>query len=192
MVIDINRCIGCHSCSIACKAEQNVPLGKFKSWVRQAEKGTFPNVAILNLPRLCNHCDKPPCVSVCPTKASQQRDDGIVWIDQDTCFGCKACIAACPYDSRYLDPNKRVADKCDFCKHLIALGQKPACVTSCVGHARHFGDLDDPDSEVSMLVGRFATNGLKTDLGTEPMVFYIGMDDTMEGHMQERPPEQEV
>ena len=146
------------------------------TWVRVWEKGEYPNVEMSFLPRLCNHCDDPPCVDVCPVNATWQREDGIVVIDQETCIGCKYCIQACPYDMRYINPLTNTADKCDFCLQRVSKGLKPACVATCIGGARIFGDLNDPDSEVSKLVASEPVQVLKPEFGTEPQVFYINLD----------------
>ena len=116
MLIDLRRCIGCHACSVSCKAEFDVPLGATRSWVEYAEKGEYPYVSRAFVPRLCNHCEHPPCVSVCPTGATWKREeDGIVVVDSEICIGCKYCIQACPYDARFVNPDTGSADKCDFC-----------------------------------------------------------------------------
>jgi tetrathionate reductase subunit B len=175
MVIDLRKCFGCHACSIACKAEQDVPLGYFKSWVFQADAGLFPNVARHFIPSLCNHCEDPPCVDGCPTGATWQRDDGIVIQDEDTCIGCKYCIQACPYDVKYVDPRSKTAQKCDFCVHLVDQGLQPACVNTCNARARIFGDLNDPQSEVSKLIVKHKAQPLRPYMGTEPRVYYIGL-----------------
>ena len=181
MVIDTRRCIGCHSCTVACKAEFDVPLGENRSWVEYVEKGDYPNVSRSFLPRLCNHCTEPPCVSVCPTNATYKRpQDGTVVIDQGLCIGCKYCILACPYDSRFLNPVSGWADKCDFCIHRVSEGLDPSCVNSCVGGARIFGDLGDPESDVSKLVAKEPVTVLRQEMGTFPNVFYIGADHTDE------------
>ena len=176
MVIDLRRCYGCHSCSVACKSEFAVPLGRWRSWVKTVERGAYPHVKRHFLPRLCNHCSKPPCVWVCPTKASHIRDDGIVAIDEDICIGCKNCIAMCPYNSRFSHPWKKVAQKCDFCKHRIDNGLEPSCVNTCPARARIFGDLNDPASEVAKLVSTLPVQTLKQELGTQPNVYYIMAD----------------
>lgn len=181
MVIDLRKCTGCHACSVACKAEFGVPLGVWRSWVKIEEKGSFPHTARIFLPRLCNHCDEPPCVKVCPSGATFQRDDGLVKIDEKICIGCKLCIAACPYKARFLHPFKKTADKCDFCLHRIDKGVTPSCVNTCPAKARIFGDLNDPDSEVYGLVSRNPVQVLKPELGTEPQVFYIGAGRITEG-----------
>ena len=177
MLIDLRRCIGCHACSVACKAEFDVPLGATRSWVEYAEKGEYPNVTRSFLPRLCNHCNHPPCVRVCPTGATWKRDeDGIVVVDPDICIGCKYCILACPYGVRFINADTGAADKCDFCLHRVAEGVVPACVETCIGRARIFGDLNDPDSEISRTIASNPVTVLRPEQGTEPNVFYIGLD----------------
>jgi tetrathionate reductase subunit B len=176
MVIDLRRCFGCHACAVACKAEQDVPLGYFKSWVVTSEKGCYPHVARQFSPVLCNQCDRPPCVEVCPTQATRQRKDGIVTLDEDVCIGCKYCIQACPYGARYSDPASGTAHKCDFCLHRIEQGILPACVNTCNARARIFGDLNDPNSEISRIVCSTPIQALRPEMGTEPRVFYIGLD----------------
>ncbi len=177
MLIDTRRCIGCHTCSIACKSEFDVPLGVTRSWVEYTEKGTYPNVSRHFLPRLCNHCRHPQCVDVCPTGATYKRkQDGIVVVDSGQCIGCKYCIQACPYDARFLNPVTKVADKCDFCIHRVSKGLVPSCVNSCIGGARIFGDLSDPTSEISRLLATNPTTVLRPGKGTEPNVYYIGAD----------------
>jgi len=177
MVIDTRRCTGCHACSVACKAEFDVPLGKTRSWVEYTEKGNFPNVTRQFLPRLCNHCSKPQCVDVCPTGATYKRkQDGIVVVDSGVCIGCKYCIQACPYDARFLNPVTGFADKCDFCIHRVSKGLEPSCVVTCVGGARIFGDVNDPESEVSKTIAKNPVTVLRPGMGTEPNVYYIDAD----------------
>jgi tetrathionate reductase subunit B len=177
MVIDTRRCIGCHACTVACKSENDVPLGDNRCWVEYVEKGEFPNVDRSFLPRLCNHCSEPACVDVCPTGATYKREeDGIVVVDSDICIGCKYCIHACPYDARYLNPNTGSVDKCDFCLHRVSQGLVPSCVNTCQGRARIFGDINDPESEVSTLLAQNSYTVLHKAMGTQPNVFYIGAD----------------
>ncbi len=177
MLIDTRRCIGCHGCSVACKAEFDVPLGASRSWVEYVEKGDYPNVSRNFLPRLCNQCSEPQCVSVCPTGATWKRkEDGVVVIDEDVCIGCKYCLLACPYDSRFINHKTGAADKCDFCLHRVKKGVVPSCVNTCTGRARIFGDLNDPDSEIAKLIATNPVTVLRPGLGTKPNVYYIAAD----------------
>ena len=179
MVIDVRKCVGCHACTVACKTEFEVPLGATRSWVEYVEKGTFPDVTKSFLPRLCNQCSEPDCVSVCPTGATYKRaEDGIVVVDSDICIGCKYCMQACPYDARFINPTTGTADKCDFCLHRVEQGLVPSCVNTCQGNARVFGDLNDPESEVSKLIASNPVTVLRQEMGTEPNVYYIGADHT--------------
>ena len=188
MVIDTRRCIGCQACSVACKAEFAVPIGKTRSWVEYVEKGIYPNVTRTFLPRLCNHCTKPACVRVCPTGATYKRkEDGIVVIDADICIGCKYCIQACPYDVRFINPLTGTADKCDFCLHRVEQGIAPSCVNTCQGKARIFGDMNDPESEVAKHIATESMTVLRQEMGTEPNVYYIAADhaDPSNGYYQD-------
>ncbi len=177
MVIDLRKCVGCHSCTVSCKFENNVPENNFRSWVRVWEKGDYPDVALSFLPRLCNHCDDPPCVDVCPVTATFKIEDGTVIIDDEECIGCAYCVQACPYDMRYINPTTKTADKCDFCRARYSDGLLPACVTTCIGNARIFGDLDDPESEVSQMIKNNPVQVLYPEYGTEPNIYYIAMDE---------------
>ena len=184
MVIDQRKCVGCHTCTVACKSENNVPLGYWRSWVKGIEKGRYPDVKNFFLRRLCNHCDNPPCVDVCPVQATLKRADGVVMMYYGKCIGCGMCIAACPYDARFFNPVRRTADKCSFCSHRIDANLLPACVTSCIGRAITFGDLNDPRSEVSKLIASNATVVIKPELGTLPKVFYIAADRDLMGRIR--------
>ena len=176
MVVDLRRCVGCRACTIACKSENNVPRGVFRTWLRFAEVGEYPQTRPRFFPSFCNHCDNPPCVPVCPVLATYKRDDGLVLIDAEQCIGCGYCIQACPYGARFLNPVQRTADKCTLCAHRLEAGQTPACVATCIGAALTVGDLNDPESDVSRLLAQYPAQTLKPELGTDPMFFYVGLD----------------
>jgi tetrathionate reductase subunit B len=176
-LVDLRRCIGCQSCSIACKQEWSVPVGRYRSWVKQVAKGSFPNTRKSFLPVLCNNCDKPICVTVCPVLASYQKPDGIVEIDPHKCIGCRYCMASCPYGVRYLHPDLRIAQKCNWCSHRTESGFQPACVDACPASARIFGDLGDPSSEINRQIAQNGVQPIKPEMGTSPRTFYIGLDD---------------
>jgi Fe-S-cluster-containing dehydrogenase component len=193
MVIDLNTCVGCNACMAACAIENQTPVwkGAWRTKVHDQEIGTGEDVHRRFFPRLCNHCDNPPCLSVCPTGATYQLANGIVKVDEALCMGCRACAMACPYDARievtwedvregkafYGSDYRRERpsmDKCTFCDHRVAEGLKPACVETCVGSARLFGDLHDPDDPVAQLVASGVARPLLPHLGTRPNVYYIG------------------
>lgn len=177
-VIDNRSCIGCHACSTACKAENEVPLGVYRTWVKYVEKGSFPNSRRSFQVTRCNHCANPPCVRICPVTAMYQRVDGIVEFDPEVCIGCKACMQACPYDAIYIDPDTGTAAKCHFCAHRTEIGLEPACVVVCPTQAIVAGDLDDPTSRISSLVARQNVSVRKPEQGTMPKLFYIEADDS--------------
>jgi tetrathionate reductase subunit B len=176
MVVDAGRCIGCQSCAVACKRENQVPLGVFRTWVKSVEKGTFPSVTRHYLPVNCNQCERPVCVSVCPVKATYQRPDGVVMIDPHRCIGCQYCKAACPYGVRYLDPLKKMIAKCTFCHHRIDAGLLPACVEACPSGARLFGDRQDLEGRVARIIDTRPVQVLLPEHGTRPQVFYLGLE----------------
>jgi Fe-S-cluster-containing dehydrogenase component/formate-dependent nitrite reductase membrane component NrfD len=175
-VIDQDRCIGCHACTVACKDEHQVPVGVFRTWVKYIEKGSFPNVGRHFGVMRCNHCDQAPCIEICPTSALFKRDNGIVDFDSSRCIGCKSCMQACPYDALYIDPNTSTAAKCNFCAHRVEANLEPACVVVCPTQAIMTGDLDDPQSRVSRIVATQKVATRKPHKGTQPKLFYVGIE----------------
>lgn len=204
MVVDLKKCTGCRACTVACKAENMTPPEVSYNVVLEDEIGTYPNVKRVFMYKPCFHCENPPCTPVCPVGATWKREeDGIVVIDYDICIGCRYCLTACPYGSRFIDLGKTFTDppqpyetaaspeygenrvraendspvgnarKCHFCIHRVYRGMLPACVETCIGRAIHFGDLDDPESVVSYLIARRSTMRLKEQLGTEPNTYYL-------------------
>lgn len=193
MVIDLERCIGCNACTLACKSENGTPKGVLWARVLETEIGKYPNARREFLPVLCNHCANPPCVEVCPTGATYQRSDGIVMQDYDVCIGCRYCMMACPYDVRffmdeiqryYEEPNQyedetyaqfqvNTVTKCIFCYHRVDQGLDPACVITCPTECRIFGDLNDPDSHPSRLIRERRGYVLRPETGADPRVYYI-------------------
>lgn len=194
MVIDLKRCVGCDTCTMACKATNATTRGILWSRVLKYETGKYPNSKLNFLPMLCMQCKEPECEKVCPTGATSRREDGIVVVDNDKCIGCRYCMIACPYANRYFFNEVRTyypgytttfeeigykkhrlgtVEKCDFCLERVERGEEPSCVVSCTGHARYFGDLDDPESEVSILIKESAAFVLNPELGTEPSVYYL-------------------
>jgi Fe-S-cluster-containing dehydrogenase component/formate-dependent nitrite reductase membrane component NrfD len=175
-VIDQRKCIGCHACTTACKSEHDVPLGVFRTWVKSVEKGSYPNTRRHFLVQRCNHCEDAPCVNICPTKALYKRSDGIVDFNKDSCIGCKSCMGACPYEAIYIDPATATAAKCNFCAHRVEVGLQPACVIVCPEQAIISGDLEDPTSQISRLIGRENVQVRKPEKNTKPQLFYLGAD----------------
>ena len=176
-VIDQRKCIGCHACTVACKAEHDVPIGVYRTWVKYVEKGEFPNSRRYFLVNRCNHCDDAPCVTICPTKALFKRKDGIVDFDSSRCIGCKSCMQACPYDALYIDPYSHTAAKCNYCAHRTEIGLEPACVIVCPERAIIAGDMNNPASEIARIIAHEPVRVRKPEQGTRPKVFYLGADD---------------
>ncbi|HEY9076037.1 MAG TPA: 4Fe-4S dicluster domain-containing protein [Anaerolineaceae bacterium] len=173
MSIDLNRCIGCQACVVACKAENEVPLGNFRLRMRETVVGKFPNLQGEFRLEQCFHCENAPCVPVCPTGATYKTKDGIVLVDPAKCIGCKACVTACPYKMRFVHPAGHI-DKCTFCDHRVAEGMEPACVETCPSEARAFGDLDKADSPVRLAMAKAqCTDVLKPETGAHPKLFYL-------------------
>jgi len=195
LVIDLNVCVGCHACVTSCKqwntsgtagalADLNPyaaePNGTFFNRVQTFEVGEFPNTQTVHFPKSCLHCEDPPCVPVCPTGASYKRaSDGIVLVDYDKCIGCKYCSWACPYGAREFDEERKVMSKCTLCVDRIYDEQipepqrKPSCVIACPANARLFGDIHDPESEVSQAINERAGYQLMPEWGTKPANHYL-------------------
>ena len=197
--ISLRRCIGCNTCAVACKMQNNVPDGML--WNRvltegcerfDSAEGTYPNLSRTYLPLACQHCENPACERVCPTGATYKDDKGRVEIDYDKCIGCRMCMAACPYsartfnwnepvratgasygDARVPERGRGVMEKCTLCKERTDEGDEPMCVRCCPADARIFGDLDDPDSAVSRLRREQSAEVLLEEKGTRPQVFYV-------------------
>ncbi len=173
MVIDTRRCVGCQDCVAACKMENGVPTGYTRDWITETVQGEFPSPWMEIRSERCNHCDNPPCVACCPTGASHTHEPGnIVLVNREKCIGCKACLAACPYNARFIHPDG-YADKCTFCVHRVERGLDPACVAVCPTRCMHFGDLDDPLSEVSHLLASRPAHALTQAAGTAPRIYYL-------------------
>ena len=172
MAIDMEKCVACGACVIACKNENNVPDGFAREWTVQSVSGVFPNLTMENYSERCHHCENPPCVYTCPTGASHVSVGGIVKVDPEMCIGCKACVVSCPYDARYVHPEGYV-DKCTFCDHRVAAGQDPACVDVCPTFCLTFGDLHDNSSTLTKLLEKRSYKKLKAEAGTEPNLFFL-------------------
>ena len=173
MLIDLRTCIGCHACSVACKAEFDVPLGVFRDTVKYVEEGSYPKATRHFLPILCNQCEDAPCLKACPTGAVIRLEHGEVVINKGDCNVNRFCMAAYPYGAIYIDPEENVAQKCTFCEHRTAQGLQPACVDACPTQCRIFGDLDDPQSAIAQKAHANPTTVWKPEAGTQPRVLYI-------------------
>jgi Fe-S-cluster-containing dehydrogenase component len=172
MTMDSRRCVGCSACVIACKTENDLPAGAFRDWIVTETRGTFPTLSMEIHSERCNHCSNPPCVDSCPTGASHVNEGGVVLVTHAKCTGCKACIASCPYDARYVHPDGYV-DKCTFCLHRVQRGQLPACVGICPTRALTFGDLNDHESDVSRLLREREWKVLQPEAGLDPHLFIL-------------------
>ena len=173
MIIDTKRCVGCSACVYACKTENQVPEGFCRDWVVQTTTGEFPDLSMQSRSERCQHCEDAPCVSNCPTAASHMAGDGTVQIDRDLCTGCKACLAACPYDARYIHPSG-FADKCSFCDHRIKAGlETTACTQVCPTSALNLVDLNSNDGKAEALLKGRRVSRDKVHAGTEPKLFWL-------------------
>jgi tetrathionate reductase subunit B len=176
MVIDKERCVGCQSCTVACKSEWDVPEGGARTRVRSTgTQGNYPSLVSTFHVSQCNHCERPTCVPACPSGATYQDAHGIVRVNKDVCIGCGSCVAACPYGARYIDSSKGVVDKCDFCASRLEQGLQPACVLTCPSNAKTFGDLEDPSGKVFNLVYRDGAHRIDSpNVSIGPNVYYLG------------------
>lgn len=173
MIHNENLCIGCQACSIACRSENNVPMGGYRVQVHANVSGVFPKMKMDFERKSCAMCEDAPCISVCPTGASFKTPDGVTLVDERTCVSCKYCILACPYDARFVEPSGEIG-KCTFCyTNRLAQGLEPACVSVCPTDALVFGDGNDPDSEVSKLLAKEAIEYPKEHLKTNPNLGFV-------------------
>ncbi|OIP39325.1 MAG: tetrathionate reductase [Deltaproteobacteria bacterium CG2_30_63_29] len=172
MVVDTKKCVGCKACVLACKAENAIPDGYCRSWIVEEIRGEFPLLSAELRSERCNHCTDAPCVAACPTGASHYSDGGTVIVTRDKCTGCKACIASCPYDARFVHPEGFV-EKCTFCLHRVRRGEQPACVEICPTQSLHFGDVNDRESEVAQLLAARASKVLHEEAGTNPNLYFL-------------------
>jgi Fe-S-cluster-containing dehydrogenase component len=173
MLIDTTKCVGCHSCRVACQNQNGLDVKESFNRIEEQEFGVFPDFNRRFTPAQCQHCDNPPCIRVCPTGASYKRSDGIVSIDTNKCIGCKYCMVACPYNARVINIKEGYIHKCGFCLELIEDGQAPACVSTCPMGVRVFGDINDPESVISKMLISKKTHRLGESLDTKPSIYYI-------------------
>jgi Fe-S-cluster-containing dehydrogenase component/formate-dependent nitrite reductase membrane component NrfD len=175
-LIDHRKCIGCHACTVACKSENEVPIGTYRTWVKYIEKGNYPDTQRFFSVLRCNHCQDAPCVTICPTTALFKRDNGVVDFDNNRCIGCKSCMQACPYDALYIDPYSNTAAKCNFCAPRVETGMQPACEVVCPTQAILSGDLDDSTSLISQMLSSNKTSVRKPEAQTKPKLYYINVN----------------
>ena len=176
-VVDVRRCFGCHGCEVACKAENDVPLGSYMRQTIYHDHATpAGGLARIMVPVACQHCEDAPCIKACPCGAMHKGAGGSVQVDYDACSGHGACKEACPYGAIYIDPVANQAVKCHNCTHRVDAGMEPACVATCPSEALYFGDLNDPDSAVSKMKARLAAEGvlvqLRAEQGTAPRMWF--------------------
>jgi|YNPNPStandDraft_1061719.scaffolds.fasta_scaffold04756_3 molybdopterin-containing oxidoreductase family iron-sulfur binding subunit len=178
LVIDLERCIGCHTCTIACQLENDMEAGfgvrveTIGGGHRDTPSGRHPDLSMHFLPILCMHCQEPPCMEACPVGAISKREDGIVLVDEGMCDGCQACVASCPYGALSHDEKRNIVRKCNLCVQRVDKGLAPFCVVCCETEAICFGDLMDVESAVSKLKARRGAGVLRPEAGTGPAVFY--------------------
>ena len=191
-VLDQSRCIGCHACTTACKSENEVPLSVTRTYVKSVDVGVFPEARRNFQVTRCNQCTDAPCVTACPTSAMFKREDGIVDFDKSACIGCKACIAACPYDAIFINPEDHSAEKCNFCAHRIDVGLEPACVVVCPVEAILVADLNDTDAKATQLINREPVAVRRPEKDTKPNVFYRGAHQATLDPLAARRPEGDI
>lgn len=183
MVVDLDRCIGCKSCEVACKQENGVILGcVWNKVLTVGPTGTFPKVEMYFLPAMCQQCKDAPCVRVCPTGASYKAEDGVILVNKETCIGCQYCMMACPYGVRSFNQETKVVEKCTLCTQLQAVGEQPACVKNCPAKCRFVGDIDDPNSEVAKVISKAGSDSVHVlpDVGNHPSARYVLHSETAE------------
>lgn len=174
MIIDVNRCTGCQSCVIACKAQNKTAAGQFNTRVLSLEDGNFPEARVIFTPVQCNHCENPPCVPACPLEATYKLPNGIVVTDWEKCESFGTCVTACPYGARFLDERHgNKVDKCDFCLNRLEQGLLPACVEACEANARVFGDLNAPSGEFAEYLKRRDLAVRKPELKIKTSIRYV-------------------
>lgn len=195
LALDTERCIGCHACSVACKVENSVSLGNFRTKVHYHDykgKDAVGKTTLKRafLPSLCMHCEDAPCLKACPTTSISRGADGVVRINASTCDHSGDCIAACPYGAIHIDPVAEVADKCDLCSHRLEVGMQPACVEVCPAEVFAFGDLNDPNSKISQFNAKHKgeLSVLKPEEGTKPSVHYRGIGTVVPREMERKLP----
>lgn len=176
LVVDLNLCTGCMSCEISCKQENDVALGQYWNKVLRIGQGdstdTFKQYW---MPTMCQQCADAPCVHVCPTGASYRNEDNMVLINKEKCIGCRYCMMACPYGVRSWNKTQKCVEKCTMCNQLTSAGEKPACVKNCSSRCRFYGDLDDPNSDVSKKLASAKASDIHTlkNVGNNPSTKYI-------------------
>ena len=178
MIVDPRRCVGCHACSVACKTENDVPLGGFRirtHYLQRPDRQTH-----FFLPMMCQHCQDAPCITACPNDAVERGEDGRVEINENRCDGDSSCVSACPYDAIYIDNQTGKADLCNLCTQRTDVGLQPACVEACPTEALLFGDLGDENSDVSSYADAQGAKALRPEHGTKPTVSYVGLEKWME------------
>jgi Fe-S-cluster-containing dehydrogenase component len=173
LAVDSRKCLNCKACVVACRAENQVPLGHSRNGISEERRGTWPHLLAAFEPEQCQHCDHPSCVRVCPTGASYQREDGVVLINDADCIGCRYCMIACPYDARFFREDRGVVEKCTLCSHRIDRGGIPACVETCPSKVRVFGDLNDANGPLQQLLATREFRVRKPQTGNGPAIFYL-------------------